>query len=319
MSRSALILAAALVAAPLSANAAPVESFVEAQGPTGTLKGTMLSPGKDAPILLIIPGSGPTDRDGNSPLGVRGSSYKLLAEALAAQGVATVRIDKRGQFASAGATADMATFTVADYALDMKAWIASVRRSTGARCVWLGGHSEGALVAEITAQDAEGVCGLVLISGGGRRMDAVIREQVVSNPANPPEVVEQTNRALTELAAGRTLDTSGFHPALQPLFGAPLQPYLIGLFKWDPAELLKTYKGPVLVVQGTTDIQTKVVDAERLAAARPGIRLVKLEGVNHMLKIAPADLNANIATYADPSLPLAPGVAEPIAAFVKGK
>src|SRR5579872_958445 len=108
---ASLLLAAAGVGA---AGAAPLESFVEAPGPLGPLKGTMLLPGADKTPLdktpfamaLIIPGSGPTDRDGNSPLGVKGSTYRLLAEGLAAHGIGTVRIDKRGMFASTAAVAD---------------------------------------------------------------------------------------------------------------------------------------------------------------------------------------------------------------------
>ncbi|HYE43565.1 MAG TPA: alpha/beta hydrolase, partial [Caulobacteraceae bacterium] len=136
-------------------------------------------------------------------------------------------------------------------------------------------------------------------------------------PANPPFILEQTDKALTELRAGRTLDVSGFHPGLQPLFGPQVQPFLISLFSYDPAELVKAYKGPVLVVQGTTDLQITMVDAERLAAARPGVTLVRIEGMNHVLKTAPADRLGNMSTYGDASLPLAPGVADAIATFVK--
>ena len=73
----------------------------------------------------------------------------------------------------------------------------------------------------------------------------------------------------------------------------------------------------MLVLQGTTDLQVSVEDARRLAAARLGVTLVLLEGVNHVLKLAPADPRANVATYADPGLPLAPGVASTVADFVK--
>ena len=86
-----LLLAAALAAAP------PAERPITAPGPLAPLAGTLADAGKGAPVLLIIPGSGPTDRDGNSPLGVKAGTYRLLAEALAARGVSSVRIDKRGR------------------------------------------------------------------------------------------------------------------------------------------------------------------------------------------------------------------------------
>jgi pimeloyl-ACP methyl ester carboxylesterase len=139
------------------AQAAPVQTYVEAPGPRGPPKGTMLSPAADAPVVLIVPGSGPTDRDGNSPLGVKSSSYRLLAEGLADKGVTTVRIDKRGMFVSVGAVADANEVTIDAYAIDVHAWIDTIRRATGKPSVWVFGHSEGALVALVAAPASRGL------------------------------------------------------------------------------------------------------------------------------------------------------------------
>ncbi len=159
----ALLMAAAVAATPLPT---PIE--LTAPGPQGALAGTLLDPGpisgKDAPAVLVIPGSGPTDRDGNNPLGVTAAPYRLLAEALAARGVATLRIDKRGMFGSKGAVADANDVTIAGYAADVRAWVGVVRERTGRRCVWLLGHSEGGLVALAAAQGAKDVCGVVLVA-----------------------------------------------------------------------------------------------------------------------------------------------------------
>src|SRR5579872_5630789 len=116
----------ALSVAGMSAAAAPLETYVQAPGPLAPLKGTMLTPAEPAPMVLIIPGSGPTDRDGNNPLGVKASTYRLLAEGLAARGVGSVRIDKRGMFASRAAVADGNAVTIADYVADVEAWIAAI-------------------------------------------------------------------------------------------------------------------------------------------------------------------------------------------------
>jgi fermentation-respiration switch protein FrsA (DUF1100 family) len=109
------------------------------------------------------------------------------------------------------------------------------------------------------------------------------------------------------------------NPPAQPLglFYTEVQPYLISWMAADPAQLLSRIKHPVLVLQGDTDIQVSVADAKALAAAKPDAKLAVLAGVNHILKIAPADRNANMATYADPGLKLAPGVVDTIAAFVQ--
>jgi pimeloyl-ACP methyl ester carboxylesterase len=170
-----------------SASAAPVESFVEAPGPQGPLKATMLAPGNpDAPVVLIIPGSGPTDRAGNNTLGVKGSSYRLLAEGLAQRGVASVRVDKRGMFGSRAAVADANDVTIEDYADDVHAWIDVIRKLSGGRCVWALGHSDGGLVALAAATKADGLCGVALVSAPGRPVGDVLRDQLKANPANAP-------------------------------------------------------------------------------------------------------------------------------------
>ena len=317
MKLTTLVIAGLLLAAAASARAAPVETYVQTQGPSGFLKGTMLAPAdaSGAPVVLIIPGSGPTDRDGNSPLGVKAAPYRLLAEALAGQGVASVRIDKRGMFASAGA-GDPNHVTIAAYAADAHAWAASLRHDTGAPCVWLLGHSEGGLVALVAAQTPQDICGLVLVAAAGRPLADILREQLRANPANAP-LLGEALAAIDKLAAGHHVDATGMNPALLSLFAPAVQDFVIDEMSYDPAKLAAAYPGPILVLQGTTDLQVSLADAQRLAAARPGIRLVELPGVNHMLKVAPAAPGANAATYADPSLPLAPGVVEAIATFVK--
>ncbi len=133
-------------AGPASATGASQPRAITAPGPEGDLAGTLIPAAKDQPIVLIIPGSGPTDRDGNNPLGVTAASYRLLAEGLAQRGIGTLRIDKRGMFGSAAAVADANDFTIADYAADIATWIAAVRAETGAACLWLFGHSEGGLL-----------------------------------------------------------------------------------------------------------------------------------------------------------------------------
>src|SRR5436305_7678458 len=103
-------------------------------GPHGDIAGTFVDAGKRTPIVLIIPGSGPTDRDGNNPLGVTAAPYRLLAEALAAKGVSTLRADKRGMFGSKAAISDPNAVTIADYAADAREWAEALRKQTGTRC-----------------------------------------------------------------------------------------------------------------------------------------------------------------------------------------
>ena len=301
----------------LIAAAAAAAIPVTAPGPQGPLAGTLVDAGKTAPVVLIIPGSGPTDRDGNNPLGVTAAPYRLLADALAGKGVSSVRIDKRGLFGSKGAIPDPNKVTIADYATDVHAWVSAIRRRTGASCVWVLGHSEGSLIALAAAQQPQGICGVISVSGAGRNLADVIREQLRSNPANAP-LLDQAMTALDSLEKGQHVDVTNLNPALLKLFAPQVQDFLIDDFRHDPAKLAAALKIPLLIIQGERDIQVSAADAKALAAAQPKARLVLIPAMNHVLKdVASDDRAANMAAYADPSVAVDSSLVDGIADFVK--
>jgi pimeloyl-ACP methyl ester carboxylesterase len=311
------VIVASIFGAAIAFGAAPTETAVEAPGPSGPLKGTMLSPstGRGA-VVLIIPGSGPTDRDGNSTGGILAAPYRLLAEALVARGVTTVRIDKRGLAGSAGATPDGNAVTINDYVSDVHAWTAVIRQQTSASCVWLLGHSEGGLVAMAAAKNQPDICGLILVSTAGRPMGEVLREQLKANPANAP-LLDQALPAIADLEAGKRVDTSNMAAPLLRLFNPKVQGFLISAFSYDPGQLLKGYPKPVLILQGLRDMQVHETDANILKEADSHATLTLLPDVNHVLKsVSSDDRRANIATYSDASLPLAPSVVSAISDFL---
>ena len=304
-----------LVASTLAAAAASVP--ITAPGPEGPLAGTLVDAGAKTPVVLIIPGSGPTDRDGNNPVGVTAASYRLLADALAAQGVSSVRIDKRGMFGSKAAIADPKKVTIGDYAKDVHSWVRATGARTGVKCVWVLGHSEGSLVALAAGQQPQDICGVISVSGAGRRLSDVIREQLRANPANAP-FLDSAMKALDQLDRGEHVDVATMHPALQRLFAPQVQDFLIDDLRYDPASLATALKLPLLIVQGERDLQVSVADAKRLSAAQPRARLVLLPAMNHVLKdVASDDRAANFATYSDASLAVDPGLVAAIAGFVK--
>ena len=291
---------------------------IEAPGPAGPLSGTVLGPpDSHAPVVLIVPGSGPTDRDGNSPLGVRASSYRLIAEGLAARGIRSVRIDKRGMFGSAHAVPDANAVTMEDYAADVRTWAAVIRERMGTPRVWVLGHSEGGLAALVAARQAADIRGLLLVAASGRRLGHVLREQIAANPANAA-IRDGAEAVIARLEARERVALESIPPALQPLFRSAVQGFLISACALDPAALIASYAGPVLILQGGRDLQVGPADADRLHRARPGAGMVLLPDANHVLKaVATDDRAANIATYQDPDRPLAPGVIEALAAFVQ--
>lgn len=305
-----------------------IEEDITASGPIGPLVGTMTLPNapvplpSEVPVFLIVPGSGPTDRDGNSPLGMTAAPYRLLAEALAERGYPSVRIEKRGMFGSAGAVSDPNDVTIARYGDDLLAWTAAIQErlpaEDGTRCIIPIGHSEGGLVVLGAVARIPDACGVILIASVGRPFDEVIREQLRANPANAP-FLQEAEEALATLGRGERVDGSTISPALQPLFGEEVQGFLIDAMSHDATELAAQVALPILVVQGTRDLQVSVAEARMLADAGPNATLALLPDVNHVLKIVGSeDPGANIATYAAPDLPIAPSVVDAIADFVDG-
>ncbi len=298
---------------------------IVAPGPNGNLAGTLLLPAEAKPpynTVLILPGSGPTDRDGNTPGGVAASTYRLLAEGLAKRGIASVSVDKRGLGESIAA-GDGNDVTFDRYADDVESWlgvIADIPLLTGD--IWLAGHSEGALIATVVAgRELTEVRALVLLSAPGRNLGVILREQLADNPANAP-VIAEAFAAIELLERDQAVDPETLHPGLRDLFNAPAQRYLAQMIRFDPAAALQELGErddplPVLIVHGGRDIQVSTEDARALASARPDAELVVIADMNHVLKsVVSDDRAANIAAYSDPHLPIVPQVVETVARFV---
>jgi pimeloyl-ACP methyl ester carboxylesterase len=308
-----------VLATVLAAEPAPAEKTISIPGPQGALEGTLRTAGAGTPVVLIIPGSGPTDRDGNNGLG-KGGSYRMLAEALAERGVSTLRVDKRGLFGSRAALANPNAVTIADYASDVHSWAAAASEKTGSLCVWVVGHSEGGLVALTAAQDIKDLCGVITVSAGGRPMGSVMRDQLKSSPANG-SILQPALAAIDTLEEGGSVDAANLPAPLRPLFNPAVQPFYRDVFARDPARLAASLTLPLLIVQGDNDLQVDVAaDAEALHKAQPKSTLRVIKGMNHVLKSVPeGDRAANVASYGDPNKPITPEVADAIASFVKAK
>ncbi len=279
----------------------------------GVLHGTLTLPGDDNPVpgVLIVAGSGPVDRDGNLP-NVRNDGLRLLARGLAERGIASLRADKRAIGASQWDGLQEAQLRFGDYVRDAVAWAEVLRSEPRVGRLFLLGHSEGALVVTLAARPA-GVDGLVLVAGAGTPAAAQMERQF-SAGGLPDELRADLHRVLASLAAGQAVHDV---PApLATMFRPSVQPYLMSWLPLDPAVAVSRVAVPVLVVQGTTDIQVGTADARILAAARAGAELALLEGMNHVLRRAPLDRAANVATYRDPGLPLHRELLPAVAAFI---
>ena len=281
---------------------------------TGTLQGTLLIPAgakTPMPVALLIAGSGPTDRDGNSPLlPGKNNSLKMLAEGLGQHGIATLRYDKRGVGASVsamGKESDLRFTTYADDAVDWLEWLRADQRFSRRIVI---GHSEGALIGVLAAQRSP-VSHVVSLAGAGRPIGDVLDEQL--SRMMPPDVMSDARRIMTELKAGRAVDS--VPKPLLMVFRPSVQPYMISWLPIDPAQEVGRLTVPTLIVQGTTDTQVTKGDAERLAAGHPRATLELIDGMNHVLKEI-REASQQTASYSDPALPLHPRLVESITKFV---
>lgn len=281
----------------------------------GELFGSLLLPKSDnpVPVVLILAGSGPTDRDGNNPDGGRNDSLKRLAWVLAKHNIASVRYDKRGVAASLAATPDERNLSVEAYVNDAVAWGQKLKSDPRFGPLILLGHSEGALIATLAAPRTDAAA-LISLSGSARPVDQVIREQLARSL--PPPLMLRSNELLDSLKAGHT--DANVPAPLQPIFRPSVQPYLISLFRQNPAKAFAQLKIPALIVQGSNDMQVGVGDAQALKAAKPDAELAVIDGMNHVMRIVPADVKRQLASYKDPQLPLAAELGSKLIAFIDG-
>ncbi len=289
-------------------------SDVTTNNGVGDLHGTLTAPlGCGArPFVLVVPGSGPTDRDGNGASGLRTDAYKLLADALAKRGIGSLRYDKAGIAASKAAAPREDAMRFEAGADDAARWVAFLKRDQRVASVSIVGHSEGALVGMLAAA-REPVVAFVSIAGPGRAAGAALREQLAAKLPKG-ELLDRSTAILDGLEKGVT--TSDPPRELAALFRPSVQPYLISWMAHDPAVEIRAVHARVLIVQGTTDTQVGVGDAERLKSARPDAELRIVDGMAHSLKIAANDPASQRDAYTNPQLPIAPAMIESLEAFV---
>ena len=286
------------------------EEIIVLETPTGNIEGTLLVPSKgNIPLVLIIAGSGPTDRDGNSG-SLKNNSLKMLAQGLYNNNIASFRFDKRGIAKSAKAMISEEDLRPEHYIRDVQQWYLLLKNDSRFSSVIILGHSEGSLIGMIASQDVFPEK-FISLAGPGVSMQATLKRQLADQP---PYILSMSLPIIEQLEKGKTVDS--VPPLINILFRPSVQPYLISSFKYDPAVEISKVKCPVLIIQGTTDIQIQVEDAKKLAGSNSNSELVIIEGMNHILKEADANRFLNLRTYGDPNLELKQGLIKSITSFI---
>jgi len=287
-----------------------IEEHVTLHTSKGDIFGTLLLPatGKKVPVAMLIAGSGPTDRDGNNPFAMNGG-LKKLAYALIEKNIATLRYDKRaiGESAAAGGKESDLRFT--DYVNDAKGWIELLKKDKRFSSVTVIGHSEGSLIGMIAAK--HGADKYISIAGVGVTADSIIKIQLADQPKAIRDMVYPR---LDTLKRGDTL--KNVSPMLYSLFRPGIQPYMISWMAYDPQKEIARLDIPVLIIQGTNDIQVSVDDAYLLKKADPKADFLLIKNMNHIFRIVTGDKNENAKTYNEASLPLAAELISGITNFI---
>ena len=271
------------------------------------------APGK-CPVVLLIAGSGPTDRNMNAPQGLQTNSFLLLAESLAKNGIASVRYDKRSIGKSAS-TQKQSEVSLEDFIQDAEAFIVLLKGDKRFSEVIVAGHSEGAgigLVAAINQKPKS----FISISGISDNLGVTLRKQLSARL--PPADLSQANEALDSLQMGKHY-TKPLSPILSGsgLFSKNIQPFLISSMKYNFAAQAAKIRIPMLIINGTSDIQVDVENAKKLAAANPKAQLALIPGMNHTLKNVSASVDLQASSYTNPALPLDPQLLSVILKFIK--
>lgn len=313
--KTIFILLFTLIATILSAS----EREVSVKHEWGKLHGSLTVPeGGSETVALIIAGSGPTDRNGNSRPVLVTNCYALIAKELEKSGIASLRYDKRGVAASKPISLiNINDVTFEDFIDDAELWVDFLKKE-GFKKVVIIGHSEGGLLALCVGQDSSKVSGVVSLAGAGYPINEVLETQLSAQlMMTHYALLAKAKTVINTLKQGKTTDK--YPMELASLFSPSVQPFLISWMQHDPQELARTLPIPLLIVNGDNDIQVSVDNAEALAKAQPKARKVIVTDMTHVLKNSKIKDRVQQATtvYNNGQLPLSDGLIKPIVEFIE--
>lgn len=278
------------------------------------VEGTLLLPNnKTKTVAIIIPGSGPTNRDGNQNF-LQNNSLKYLAQDISNAGVATFRYDKRAltMLKKGASEKSIGSVRFDDFINDAKQIVQYLKRR-GYEKIYMIGHSQGSLVAMLASE--KDITGFISLAGPGRPIDEVIMEQLTAMFV-PKEMLDSAQKTIDIMKTGKT--DKNFPPSLANMFNLGVQPFMISWMKYSPTEEIKKLEIPTLIINGTKDLQVKVSEAALLKEANPKASYEIIENMNHVLKtIESDDTQENAKTYNMPQLKNTEGLAQKIIDFIK--
>lgn len=296
------------------------EEEVQITAPWGDISATLATPeGGSDTAVLIIAGSGPTDRNGNSGLNLNTFAYKMLSDGLTAEGLAVMRYDKRAIGLSRYPAEGIPDLILDDF-VDDAALCVEYLRARGYSRIILAGHSEGGVIALLVAsRRSVAVDGIVLLSAAGFPMDEILRWQL-SEQLIPSHIglMVTANNLIVKLKRGEHIAEENIPEEFLALFHPHVQPFIISSMRHDPREAAARCTQPMLIVSGGRDIQVTAANGEALHAAQPRAKHLVLDNMSHVLKDAASTdrVEQLVSVYTNSQLPLSEGLVTAIAQFI---
>jgi uncharacterized protein len=278
------------------------------------IQGTLLTPEKKSNTLaIIIPGSGPTDRDGNQNF-MKNNSLKFLAHNLVENNIATFRYDKRAltMLKKGSSEKQIKKLRFDDFVEDTKKIISYFRERNLYDKIFIIGHSQGSLVGMLASQ--ENINGFISLAGAGKKIDQVIIDQIKKMGAN--NLIEDAEKTFEIMKSGKI--DKNFNPQLANIFNLDTQPFMINWMTYSPVEEIQKLKIPVLIINGTDDLQVNIQEAKMLKEAKPDSQLILIKNMNHVLKTMKGnEPQENAKSYNMPLLKNSSELTKAIVLFIK--
>ncbi len=260
-------------------------------------------------LIIFIQGSGPVNRDGNAPM-ARNDGMKKIAHELAEEGIASFRFDKR-IFKMDKLRIREEDLRFEDFVTDVNSIVRYFRNQGQFEKIILAGHSEGSLIGILAAVEGD-VDAYISLAGAGRPINEIIVEQIAKQSG---ELSENARVAFAEME--KTGSTINYSPFLESIFRKSVQPYMQSWMTYNPAAEVAKLEIPVLIINGSFDIQVDVKDAEILHEAAPNSKIVIIEKMNHIFRKIDGEHLENTKAYNEPQKPLHPDLIPAILEFAK--
>lgn len=265
---------------------------------------------KSQPLVIFVHGSGNVVRNGNQAMmNVNANYIKMLNDSLVSKDIAFYRFDKRTATQS-NLKYITSNMTFEEFVEDLNLIIDKFKDDKRFTSITLIGHSQGSLIAMLA--DHAHVDKYISIAGPSASIEKTIVNQI--KQGNGEAIATMVESHFKELSEKGSIEN--VNPMLISLFNKPTQPFMLSWMNYIPTEEIKKLKLPILILNGSKDLQVTTTEAEQLHKANPNSKLVIIDKMNHVLKTINNDED-NLTSYMSADYKLSEELVDVIETFIK--